>query len=191
MDDKLKDRLNQVLDRITSPKLLDNRGLGSEIGFYIFDYPPEAELDVRRQVDFVVTTARAMKPDLRIATVNLFTLLVDYLRSRNLLDKALKIQREKGDAEMFRVLKAPLHEEKIARFFVDQAQPDQHDLMIVTGVGSVWPLLRSHALLNNLQKFMGRTPLVVFYPGQYDGQSLRLFGISKDDNYYRAFRLVE
>ena len=191
MDDKLKDRLNQVLDRITSPKLLDNRGLGSEIGFYIFDYPPEAELDVRRQVDFVVTTARAMKPDLRIATVNLFTLLVDYLRSRNLLDKALKIQREKGDAEMFRVLKAPLHEEKIARFFVDQAQPDQHDLMIVTGVGSVWPLLRSHALLNNLQKFMGRTPLVVFYPGQYDGQSLRLFGIAKDDNYYRAFRLVE
>ena len=191
MDDKLKDRLNQVLDRITSPKLLDNRGLGSEIGFYIFDYPPEAELDVRRQVDFVVTTARAMKPDLRIATVNLFSLLVDYLRSRNLLDKALKIQREKGDAEMFRVLKAPLHEEKIARFFVDQAQPDQHDLMIVTGVGSVWPLLRSHALLNNLQKFMGRTPLVVFYPGQYDGQSLRLFGIAKDDNYYRAFRLVE
>ncbi len=191
MNDKLKERLNQILDRITSPKLLDNKVLGGEIGFYVFDYPPEAELEVRRHLEFVVAKARMVKPELRIATVNLFTLLINYLRGRNLLDKALKIQREKGDAEMLRVLKAPLHEEKIAKIFVEQARPDEQDLVIVSGVGNVWPLLRSHALLNNLQKFMGQTPLVIFYPGQYDGQSLRLFNIAKDDNYYRAFRLVE
>ncbi len=64
------------------------------------------------------------------------------------------------------------------------------DLVIVSGVGSVWPLLRSHALLNNLQPVMGKTPLVMFYPGRYDGQSLRLFGKLKNNNYYRAFKLV-
>ena len=56
--------------------------------------------------------------------------------------------------------------------------------------GLVWPLLRTHSLLNNLQPVMGNTPLLLFYPGRYDGQSLRLFGKLKNNNYYRAFKLV-
>jgi hypothetical protein len=74
--------------------------------------------------------------------------------------------------------------------FAEFAKPEQYDLVIVSGVGSVWPLLRSHTLLNNLQPVMGKTPLVMFYPGRYDGQSLRLFGKIKSNNYYRAFKLV-
>ena len=60
--------------------------------------------------------------------------------------------------------------------FADQVQPDQHDLVLISGVGSVWPLLRSHLLLNNVHPIMGQTPLVMFYPGRYDGQTLQLFG---------------
>ena len=84
----------------------------------------------------------------------------------------------------------PLHEDKLALVFAKAAQPEQHDLVLVSGVGSVWPLLRSHSLLNNLHPVMGKTPLVMFYPGRYDGQSLRLFGKLKSNNYYRAFKLV-
>jgi len=64
------------------------------------------------------------------------------------------------------------------------------DMVIMTGVGNVWPLLRSHTLLNNLHALMEETPLVMFYPGVYDGQGLSLFGCVEDRNYYRAFRLV-
>jgi hypothetical protein len=70
------------------------------------------------------------------------------------------------------------------------AQPNQQDLVLVSGVGSVWPLMRTHSLLNNLHPIMGRTPLVMFYPGKYDQKTLRLFGKIKSDNYYRAFRLI-
>src|SRR5947209_15608347 len=59
-------------------------------------------------------------------------------------------------------------------------------LVIVTGIGTAWPLPRTLSLLNNLQPVMGNTPLVVFYPGRYDGQSLSLFGKLKNHNYYRA-----
>ncbi|MFZ2746924.1 MAG: BREX protein BrxB domain-containing protein [Lactococcus raffinolactis] len=31
----------------------------------------------------------------------------------------------------------------------------------------------------------------MFFPGKYDGQSLMLFSEIKDDNYYRAFKLVD
>ena len=80
--------------------------------------------------------------------------------------------------------------EKLAPVFAETAQPGKHDLVLVSGVGSVWPLLRAHSLLNNLHTVMGQTPLVLFYPGRYDGQSLRLFGKMRNNNYYRAFKLV-
>ena len=85
---------------------------------------------------------------------------------------------------------APLHERKLAQLFAEVAPPAEYDLILVSGVGSVWPLMRSHSLLNNLHAVMGSTPLVLFYPGRYDGQSLRLFGILQSKNYYRAFKLV-
>ena len=100
------------------------------------------------------------------------------------------MQRDKGDEALKKALAGPLHESKLAAYFAEVARPDQHDLVIVSGVGSVWPLLRTHSLLNNLHAVMDKTPLVIFYPGRYDGQSLRLFGKLKSTNYYRAFKLV-
>ncbi len=190
MNEKFTDRLNQILPRIKSQELITNSGLGNEIGFYIFDYPPEEELTLRNMLDSILNQLAKQRPDLKVAKVNLFELVIDILKSRNLLDRALKMQKEKGDEELRKALKGPLHEEKVAKAFVEKANPDQYDIILMTGVGTVWPLLRSHTLLNNLHPLMKGTPLIVFYPGYYDGQSLSLFGKLKDNNYYRAFRLV-
>jgi len=190
MNESLKDRLNKIMDRIQAPALLSNSGLGNDIGFYIFDYPPEDELVVREYVRFMLETLAKKNPDLKISHVNLFRLLIDYLKEREIYERALDIQKTKGEEALRKVLKGPLHEEKIAKAFVAVAQPDKHDVVIMTGIGNVWPLFRSHTLLNNLHPFMQGTPLVVFYPGIYDGQGLRLFGRLSDNNYYRAFRLV-
>jgi len=51
--------------------------------------------------------------------------------------------------------------------------------------------VRSHNILNNLQEVIDKKPVIMFFPGKYDGQSLQLFNKFKDDNYYRAFRLVD
>jgi hypothetical protein len=130
------------------------------------------------------------KHGLRVQHLNLFDFVVEYLKGRNLLEKAIQVQRQKGDVALKKALAGPLHEAKISSMFAEVTQPEQHDLVFLSGVGSVWPLLRSHTLLNNLQSVMGKTPLVMFYPGRYDGQSLRLFGKLKNNNYYRAFKLV-
>jgi hypothetical protein len=127
---------------------------------------------------------------LRVKHINLFDFVLDYLKRRNLLDKALQMQRDKGDAALKKALAGPLHESKMAGVFAEVAQPDRHDLVILSGVGSAWPLMRSHTLLNNLHPIMGQTPLLMFYPGRFDKQSLRLFGKLRSDNYYRAFKLV-
>src|SRR5262249_32776492 len=113
-----------------------------------------------------------------------------------------KMQREKGDEALKKALAGPLHPEKLASGFVEVAQPAEHDLVLVSGVGSVYPLLRTSGLLNNLQPVMGNTPLVLFYPGRHDQMTLKLFGklslsasfegagrTRKSEHYYRAFRL--
>src|SRR4030042_3431921 len=189
MNDYLTERLNKILPRIISDDFLKGRGIGNEIAFYIFDYPPEDELRVREHIYFLLDNIPKQRPELQVKHINLFDFILDYLKSRNLVEKALKMQREKGDEALKEALKGPLHENKLASIFVEVAQPHQNDLVLLSGVGSVWPLLRSHTLLNNLHPIMGNTPLVMFYPGRYDGQSLRLFGKLKSNNYYRAFKL--
>jgi hypothetical protein len=190
MTDGLTDRLNQILPTITSDAFLRGKGLGNEIAFYIFDYAPEAELRVREHLQFVLEHLPRTRPGLRVCHVHLLDFVLMYLRQRHLLDKAMAMQQTKGDAFILRQLATILHPNKIAPVFAEVAQPDQHDLVLVSGVGSVYPLLRVHTLLNNLHAVMGQTPLVLFYPGRYDGQALRLFGKLKNDNYYRAFKLV-
>ncbi len=185
-----KKRLDKILDRLTSDELLSNKGLGNEIGFYIFDYPPELELEMREHIQFMTRQLPKKKSDLRFTHINLFELVIDYLKHRKFLDRTIRFQSEKGDREVLKAVKGVLSADKIATAFIARAVPHDNELVLVSGIGSVYPLLRSHNLLNNLHAFMDETPLVMFYPGTYTGQGLRLFGKLKEVNYYRAFRLV-
>ncbi len=187
----LSERLNLIAPKLTSDAFLSGRGLGNEIAFHIFDYAPEEELVVRGFVRTLVESLPKQKHGLRVKHIDLFDFVLEYLRGRKLLDSAIQLQLEKGDRALKKVLvTGPLSESRLAAPFAALARPEDHDLIIVSGAGTVWPLLRVHSLLNNLHAVMGATPLVVFYPGRYDGQSLKLFGRLAGSNYYRAFRLV-
>ncbi len=191
MSNDFDQRLNQILARITANDFLHGRGLGNEIPFYAFDYPPEQELAVRAHIAFLLEQIPKHRPNLHIAHVDLFSLIIDTLKARNFFNKALEMQRQKGNAALLKALAAPLAAGKLAAALLDQTEPGTKDVVLVSGIGSAYPLLRTHNLLNNLHAGMGSTPLVLFYPGVYDGQSLRLFGILQDTPYYRAFRLVD
>ena len=75
------------------------------------------------------------------------------------------------------------------------AQTD-YDVLFLTGIGEVFPYIRSHNVLNNLQSTAKAKPTVMFFPGEYrhsleQGASLELFGMLHDDKYYRAFNIFE
>ena len=137
----LIERLNKILPRITSDDFLTGRGIGNEIGFYIFEYPPENELQVRDHVSSLLEHIAKEKPDLKVKYINLFDFVLEYLASRNLLKKALKMQQEKGDEALRKALSAPLHENKLAPLVAQAAEPETHDLILISGIGSAWPLL--------------------------------------------------
>lgn len=185
-----ENRLNKIWDRITSDELLHNKGLGNEIGFYIFDYPPENELHMREHIRFLMKRFEKEKTELSVVHIDLFDLMIEYLKDRNLLDKTLQYEKDKGSDAVLKGLGKTLNAGRLAEEVTQKVQPENLDLVLVSGVGKIWPLLRSHLLLNNLQPLMGNTPLVMFYPGKYSGQDLRLFDRLEGKNYYRAFRLI-
>ena len=64
-------------------------------------------------------------------------------------------------------------------------------VVFLTGVGKAFPFVRAHNVMNNLHQVLDSVPVVMFYPGTWNGESLSLFGTITDGNYYRAFPLIE
>ncbi len=193
----LQERLNLILPRITSADFLHNKGFGNEIGFHIFDYPAEQEDLVRDFVHTAIEPALVKPPhNLHCHNVNLFDLVVGLLQERKLYDKVLEMQRSKDNNAALPGLRSVLKEDKLARHLAERIDIKSLDLLLLTGVGAAYPMVRVHTLLNGLHAVMQDTPLVVFYPGRYDGTALRLFGQSSERNdvnapYYRAFQLLK
>jgi len=192
-------RLDRILGRIIEPGFLARTGLGNEIACHIFDYPAEEELAVRAHTAWLRARLASHHPELRVLHLNLLDTALAYLRARNLLDRTLEMQRTKGPEAALKALRGPLSAERLRDFIAETHAPASYDLIILDGIGSIWPLVRAHSLLSALHTVIDHTPLILFYPGVFDGITLRLFGrIAPADNatgpgarpYYRGFILV-
>lgn len=190
MNQQLQDRLNQIPDKVLTEEFLKSQGLGNELGFWIFDYAPEDELQVREYLGMLPSFLTKKNTQLKVVNINLLQAMREYLDQRSFTEKAIQMQQSKGDAALIKALSGPLHMDKFAPFLMESSQAAEHDVVLITGVGSVWPVLRAHNLLNKLHALLGHKPLVLFYPGHYSGQSLALFNRIPSNNYYRAFKLV-
>lgn len=185
-----RSRLDKILPLLLDPKFRSNRGLSNEIGFHIFDYPPEEELIVRDHIDFLVKQIHNAGRGINLVVIDLFDLVLEILSQRKILSKIAEDEKNVGFDKVIHRLKPILKPENFTGLIkakVDEAT----NMVFLTGVGKAYPLLRSHTVLNNLHHVFNQFPVIMFFPGVYDQRELMLFGKFKDNNYYRAFRLVE
>ena len=182
-------RLDQIIPKIKKEKFIDGRGLGNEISFYVFDYEPEHELVVRDYIKHVKKEFSYEGSGRRIIEFDLYKMLIEITKEKRIFDRVFEMEEKQGQDALFKALttfaKPDVFLQKI------KEQVEEHNVVFLTGVGKVFPFVRSHTILNNLQEVLDKTPVIMFYPGEYTGQSLQLFNKFKDDNYYRAFRLVD
>lgn len=182
-------RLDQIIPKIKEDKFIDGRGLGNEISFYVFDYDPSDELVVRDYVQHIKREFNYEGTSRRIMEFDLYKMLIEITKEKRIFERIFEMEKQQGKDALFRAMTTfavpEIFEEKIKK------QKDNYDVVFLTGVGKVYPFVRSHNILNSLQEMMDKTPVILFFPGRYDGQSLQLFSKFKDDNYYRAFRLVD
>ncbi len=185
----IKKRLQQIIPKIESDDFIQNKGLGNEIGYYVFDYDPQDELIVRDFVRHIKKEFNHIASNRRIIQYDLYEILIDICRDYNILAPIAQMEEKRGrDKLLDAIVKVANTEAYIKKMSHDQKPGD---VIFITGVGKVYPFMRSHNILNNLQHIIDKVPVVMFFPGTYDGQSLRLFNRMNDDNYYRAFQLVK
>ena len=188
----LDDRLDLAEKRIKEPKFRENRGLGNEVGYYIFDYPAEEELYVRERINYIQKRNEDSSDEYKIIIFDLYDIMIKILEDKKYLDKCYSIEQKKGFQKVSNavanLMKVNSTDGMIVNY-IKEHTPEKA-IIFITGIGKCYPIIRSHTVLNNLHLVIDKVPVVLFYPGKYDGQELVLFNEIKDDNYYRAFKLV-
>lgn len=185
----INDRLDKIKDKIKDEKFIHGRGLGNEISFYIFDYDPKHELIVRDHVNLLKKIFQHDIHNRKIIEFDLYKIFLEIAKERRIHDRVFEMEKTQGKEFLFRALTSFAKPEVFLEKM--EAMIEDHNVIFITGVGKMYPFVRSHTILNNMQEKFDHIPVIMFYPGKYDGQSLELFGKFKDDNYYRAFQLVD
>ena len=187
------ERLDAIIPEIEKKSFRENRGLGNEIGYYIFDYQPKYELVVRDYIKFIKEKINSGSLGFKIKELDLYEVMLEILNSKGYLNKNIEMEKAKGSEKVFEATKKTLRLTGQNDLIIQHIKENvtKGDIVFLTGVGKAWPIIRSHTILNNLHSAIDEVPVVMFFPGTYDGLELVLLDGIKDDNYYRAFKLIE
>ncbi len=189
----LNERFIELEDRMISVDALTKYGTANDLRFYIFDYAPADELLVRKEIKKI----KDRNPS--IVEFDLYEIMLQIIEEEGYMEDVLRIEKDYDKSLLLREVFQPLlsveeNENAFLDKFKEGVVDDGNSIVLITGVGKAFPVVRSHTILNNLQSIFRRNPVVMMYPGRYEikeKMTMRLFERLDDDNYYRAFPLVE
>lgn len=175
-----------VYNKLISPDF--GKNLGGELPLFIQPVPAESQFDVESQIKRLST--RLKKKGIESVSINLYDLCMDILREADVLDAILEgeadIEREDIISTLDSVLDIKTAIIPKIKEVIVETKPQY---AFISGVGSVYPFVRSHGILNNIDELTGECNLILFFPGDYNNLQLKLFGIISDENYYRGHNL--
>jgi hypothetical protein len=178
---------------IRSQGFLGGQGLGNEVPFFISTFPAERQLQAD---ELILSLYRRLRNEgMPLLKINLLELCLELLEREGVLEEYLRMEPEMKKPELKESLTAELDVPRVlAPEIGRRLKEEAYQALFLTGVGPVYPFLRSHNLLTNLQSIAKSQPTILFFPGRYTfvdgvGSSLDLFGMMNEDRYYRAFHL--
>ena len=178
--------LARVSARLSEPSFLANKGLSNEVGIHVFCYEPKDELTVRTYFD---SLKKQNDVPYNLIERDLYKVFLSICEEKRILKSIPNMEERKGKD----YLQEQLQKVATPEAFVEKMKYEPHqygDVLLITGVGKVYPFMRSHKILDNIQHVFADIPVVMLYPGTFDGQNLDLFGQFLDGHYYRAFNLL-
>lgn len=188
----LEIRLSNLEEALKSSEFRLNKGKANEVNYHVFDYEPKDELLVRERLLYLKNKYKESSYDFNLKIFDLYDIIIDLLIKEGFLDLCDNFEKRKGLHEITKAVNEMLQmsEDTMSNELLKHIKErvDINSIVLICGVGKCFPFLRSHKILNNLHQFIDNIPVVMFFPGKYDGGSLVLFSEIKDDNYYRAFR---
>ena len=177
-----------IYNKLISPEF--GKNLGGELPLFIQPVPSERQSDVESQIKRLST--RLLKKGIVSESINLYDLCMDILREADVLDAILEQEQEIEREDIISTLDSVLDIKSIIIPRIKDAIVEAHpQYAFISGVGNVYPFVRSHGILNNIDELTDECNLILFFPGEYNNLQLKLFGKISDENYYRGHNLNE
>lgn len=188
----ISQRIAELKLQLNNVSNLNQNKTAGDMKFFIFDYDPKDELRVREEI------AKAKNVNGQIVLFDLYEMMIDIIREQGYFDTIKNMENEYNKGLLLEEVFQPLlaleqTSNDIINRFITSVTDDGNHIIVITGVGKSYPVIRSHTILNNLQSIFKRNPVVMIYPGRFSARKghLKLFDRLDDDNYYRAFPIIE
>ena len=185
--DQLMQKFNKFENKIKEDTFQQNKGLGNDIGYYIFDYNPKLEQYTRQRTQKIIDKINNNNYAFKIQEFDIYQVVFDIIKEKKYLEKTFQLEQKRGTEKTINavqnMLKLNNPEKNLITKYIQEHHLDNH-MIFITGIGKIYPIVRAQDILNNLD--INNVPLVLFYPGKYTGNDLLLFDEIEDSNYYRA-----
>lgn len=185
-------RINELRLQLSSVNNLNKNKTAGDLKFYIFDYDPVDEIRVREEI------MKAKNANSEIVLFDLYEMMIDIISENGYLETIKNLEQEYDKVLLLQEVFQPMLAleqtgNAILDKFAHSVNDDGNHIVVITGVGKSFPVIRSHIILNNLQSIYKKNPVVMVYPGRFSARKghLKLFDRLDDDNYYRAFPIIE
>ena len=182
----LTERLDSLKALIQEPEFLEGRGLSNEVNIRIFCYDPKEEMTVRHFTDMLMTDQNL---NCHLVEYNLYKVFLSICDDKRITDRIPQMEEKKGKQFILDQMKRMASNTA----FIAKMKYKPHeagDVILITGVGEAFPFIRVHALLDAMQPYFSDVPVLVMYPGSFDGHYVKLFDRLKANPYYRAFNVI-
>lgn len=182
------ERLDKLKAQMQDADFQKGNGLSNEVNIHIFCYDPKDEMAVRYFTEQLVSDQDV---NCQVIEKNLYKVLLKLCEDKRLLDKIPKLEETKGTKFILDNIQG---KSASAKNFVAEICKDgfkEGDVLLITGVGEAYPFIRAHDVLNAIQpQELNSIPIVVLYPGSFDGRDVYLFNKLPKQDYYRAFNAI-
>lgn len=189
----ISERYEHLLNVMSSERFKNKEGLGNEVPFFICPFKPKETLKIQKLHHQLAN--KLTQSGTQVLEINLYDLAIEILKENDDWDYYIEEETSMSKDRFKEELQSILDIETVFTPEIEKKMKlSDFDIMFITGVGEVFPYIRSHNILNNLQKIAKEKPTVMFFPGDYkhslqSGASLELFEKLRDDKYYRAFNI--
>jgi hypothetical protein len=167
---------------------------------YMYMYEAQNEYEVDREILEIKNRLHRPNNHLDVMVIDLFEAFCAYLKQEkfgksNKYDSYISNELHKPEA-----IKKSLERDAYSVRFLNYLDvkikehlenADRYEVayVFIKGFGNSFPYIRASRFMSNFEKFIKGYKLIMFYPGEAKTY-YSLFGLLKDENLYRAIKLI-
>ena len=152
-----------VFQKLISPDF--GKNLGGELPLFIQPIPSQGQTELNSQVQRLVN--RLAKKGKTAMAIDLYELCISLLNEEGVLETILEDEQNLEQEDIVSTIDSILDIKSVVIPRISEMISKQNpDYAFITGVGRVYPFIRSHGILNNLDELAKQNNLIMFFPGE-------------------------